>query len=165
MKTNIRQNEDNSVYAEVMEIYREADQAVAAAGPKCEASGRCCRFKEHGHRLYISNLEAAVLLRDAPTYDVPVTDAGCPFQINGLCTTRDPRPLACRVYFCDPTYQETAQDISEKFLQRLKRLATENDIEWEYAPLHVFLNKTNNNLVETAPPTVCNDRIALPMAH
>jgi superfamily I DNA/RNA helicase len=28
------------------------------AGPVCVASGRCCRFKEYGHTLFLSNLEA-----------------------------------------------------------------------------------------------------------
>src|SRR4051794_33726528 len=50
----------------VLELYREADREVAAAGPVCVASGRCCRFKEYGHVLYLSNLEADVLLHGAP---------------------------------------------------------------------------------------------------
>ncbi len=52
---------------EVLELYSEVDQAVAAAGPVCIASGRCCRFKEYGHVLFVSNLEAEVLLSGAPS--------------------------------------------------------------------------------------------------
>jgi hypothetical protein len=40
----------------VRELYREVDAAVAAAGPVCVASGRCCRFKEYGHVLFLSIL-------------------------------------------------------------------------------------------------------------
>jgi hypothetical protein len=125
----------------VLELYREVDAAVAAAGPVCVASGRCCRFKEYGHTLFVSNLEADVLLASAPPYGQPVTGDFCPFQKGNLCTAREPRPLGCRVYYCDPAYQETGARISEEYLRRLKRLADESGAEWRYAPLHTFLNE------------------------
>jgi Fe-S-cluster containining protein len=125
---------------QVLEIYREADREVAAAGPVCVASGRCCRFKEFGHVLYLSSLEADVLLDGAPPYERPVSDEFCPFQKDKLCTAREPRPLSCRVYFCDPAYQEKMQEITEKYVHRLKDLAHEMGLEWRYAPLHYFLN-------------------------
>jgi Fe-S-cluster containining protein len=124
----------------VLELYREADREVAAAGPVCVASGRCCRFKEYGHTLFVSQLEAEVLLHDAPPYDpVAVTADFCPFQKGNLCTAREPRPLGCRVYYCDPAYQGKMLEITEKYLGRLKRLADEHGAGWKYAPLHVFL--------------------------
>ncbi|WP_020471576.1 hypothetical protein [Zavarzinella formosa] len=129
------------IEARVREIYASADQAVAAFGPKCDASGRCCRFTEYGHMLFISQLEADVLLAHAPAYAKPVTRDFCPFQVDNLCTARDPRPLGCRVYFCDPAYEETGQNISEKHLAELKKLADELSLPWRYAPLHVFLNE------------------------
>jgi Fe-S-cluster containining protein len=125
----------------VLEIYAEADRAVAAAGPVCVASGRCCRFTEYGHVLYLSKLEADVLLEDAPTYEGPATPDGCPFQKDKLCTARASRPLGCRVYFCDPAYQDTGNQITETHLAKLKDLARENGLEWTYAPLHHFLNR------------------------
>jgi hypothetical protein len=125
----------------VLEIYAEADREVAAAGPVCVASGRCCRFKEFGHVLFISNLEAEVLLHSAPAHDTPVSSDFCPFQQGTLCTAREPRPLGCRVYFCDPGYQKTSHAITEKYLARLKQLATAHDVPWRYAPLHHFLNQ------------------------
>jgi hypothetical protein len=126
----------------VRAVYAAADAAVAAAGPRCDASGRCCRFGEYGHTLFISQLEAEVLLADTPLYDWPVSPDICPFQVNNLCTAREPRPLGCRVYFCDPTYQETGQQISETYLRQLKELAEEFGVGWRYAPLHVFLNES-----------------------
>jgi hypothetical protein len=125
----------------VLELYREVDAAVAAAGPVCVASGRCCRFKEYGHTLFVSNLEADVLLASAPPYDRPAPADFCPFQKDNLCTAREPRPLGCRVYYCDPAYQETGARISEEYLRRLKRLADDHGAEWRYAPLHTFLNE------------------------
>src|SRR5438270_10385495 len=124
----------------VMAIYAAADAAVAAAGPRCDASGRCCRFKEYGHTLFISQLEADVLLAAAPPFAGPVTPDRCPFQVENLCTAREPRPLGCRVYFCDPAYQETGHRITERYLNKLKTLAEETGVEWRYAPLHQFLN-------------------------
>src|SRR5262245_25531333 len=124
----------------VLELYAEADREVAAAGPVCVASGRCCRFKEWGHVLFLSNLEAKVLLHGAPAYEQPVSPSFCPFQKDNLCTARQPRPLGCRVYFCDPAYQECSHAITEKYLHQLKRLAEEHGIAWRYAPLHFFLN-------------------------
>jgi hypothetical protein len=104
------------------------------------ASGRCCRFKEFGHTLFLSNLEADVLLSGAPPHDpAAVTPDFCPFQKGNLCTAREPRPLACRVYYCDPNYQETGNAITEKYLHALKELADAHGVPWRYAPLHHFL--------------------------
>ena len=130
----------NELHRQVLAIYDEVDREVAAAGPVCVASGRCCRFKEYGHSLFLSNLEASVLKAGAPPYDKPVSEAFCPFQKGNLCTAREPRPLACRVYYCDPSYQETGNQITEKYLRRLKDLAKAHQVEWKYAPLYSFLN-------------------------
>jgi len=125
---------------QVLELYTEVDRDVAAAGPVCVASGRCCRFKEYGHTLFLSNLEADVLLSAAPPYEAPVSSEFCPFQKGNLCNAREPRPLGCRIYYCDPSYQETGTALSEKYLHRLKQLAEEQGVAWLYAPLHHFLN-------------------------
>jgi len=133
---------------QVLELYGEVDREVAAAGPVCVASGRCCRFKEYGHVLYLSNLEAEVLLTAAPPYERPVSPDFCPVQKGNLCTAREPRPLGCRVYYCDPNYQETAAEITETYLRKLKEIAATNDVPWLYAPLHFFLNNPARGLVE-----------------
>lgn len=126
---------------EVLELYRAVDREVAAAGPVCVASGKCCRFKEYGHTLFVSELEADVLLAAAPPFDTPVSADFCPFQKDNLCTAREPRPLGCRVYYCDPNYQETGNRITETFLHRLKQMSADNNLQWNYAPLHHFLNR------------------------
>lgn len=130
---------------EVLRLYEELDRDVAAAGPVCVASGRCCRFKEYGHSLFLSHMEAAVLLEGAPAYERPVSADFCPFQQGNLCTAREPRPVGCRVYYCDPAYQETGRRLSEDYVRRLKAIAERHGLPWRYAPLHTFLN-------ETAPP-------------
>ncbi len=130
-----------SIRRRVLELYRAVDEEVARAGPVCVASGRCCRFREYGHVLFVSNLEAAVLLADAPPYEQPASPDFCPFQKDKLCTARDCRPLGCRIYFCDPAYHEASHRITEEALQKLKALAVELELDWEYAPLHRFLNQ------------------------
>lgn len=124
----------------VMEIYAEVDAAIAAAAPRCDASGRCCRFTEYGHTLFLSQFEAEILLESAPDYDTPVTRDGCPFQIAGKCTARETRPLGCRIYFCDPNFQDQQQTITEAAVAKLKQLADEFETGWNYTPLHSHLN-------------------------
>jgi Fe-S-cluster containining protein len=142
----------------VLRLYAEADREVAAAGPVCVASGRCCRFKEYGHTLFLSNIEADVLLAAAPPHDPDAVTADfCPFQKGNLCTAREPRPLGCRVYFCDPNYQQKGTEISERYIRRLKELADENGVEWLYAPLHRFLKDPALARVERADPLPTND--------
>src|SRR5262245_36444993 len=131
---------DPELRLRMLELYAAVDRDVAAAGPVCVASGRCCRLKEWGDTLFLSNLEAAVLQAVAPPYEQPVSADFCPVQKDKLCTAREPRPLRCRVYFCDPNYQQTAQQITEKYLRQLKDLADAHGVPWHYAPLHHFLN-------------------------
>jgi hypothetical protein len=145
------------------EIYAAADEAVAAAGPLCDASGRCCRFKEYGHTLFLSQLEADYLLDNAPVFSGLSSNDTCPFQVADLCTARDTRALGCRVYFCDPAYQETGAAISERFIRELKSLSDQLGLPWRYAPLHVFL-KERGAPCQTSTgkrPT----RLSLPLIH
>lgn len=143
-----------AVGLQVIELYHNLDRDVAAAGPVCVASGRCCRFKEFGHVLFLSNLEAEVLLAGAPPYDpATVTPDFCPFQKGNLCTAREPRPLGCRVYYCDPNYQETAAHLTETYLRRLKDLATSHGLDWRYAPLHHFLTHPEDARIDNDRPS------------
>jgi Fe-S-cluster containining protein len=118
----------------------EAD--IARAAPVCELSGRCCRFKEYGHTLFLSRPEAEWLLEQGLPENATIDEAGCPFQIGGLCTARERRPLGCRVYYCDPRYAGVGEELSERYLRRLKQLHDETGTPWEYRPLHVFLNES-----------------------
>ncbi|MBN9521245.1 hypothetical protein J0H58_22445 [bacterium] len=139
-----------AVRRDVLAAYAAADAAVRAAGPRCDASGRCCRFTEYGHTLFLSHFEAELLLESAPPYEKPVTRDGCPFQVDTLCTARDARPIGCRVYFCDPTYQETGNQITEAAVAALKAAADAHGTGWRYAPLHVFLNEAERPGVAAA---------------
>ncbi len=127
----------------LMPLYRELDAAVAKAGPVCQLSGRCCRFKEYGHTLFLSAPEALLLVSDAPQPPGQLDDGeSCPWQDEGgRCTARDARPLGCRVFFCDSSFETAAPQLSEIFLSQLKQLARQFDWPWNYAPLHHHLRQ------------------------
>lgn len=122
-------------------LYAALAADIQAAAPVCELSGRCCRFKEYGHTLFLSRVEADHLLEDGLPPDAIVDEACCPFQVNGLCTARDRRPLGCRIYFCDPAYAGQGETLSERYIGQLKRLHESTGAPWEYRPLHAFLRE------------------------
>jgi hypothetical protein len=124
-------------------LHEALDDQVAELAPVCELSGRCCRFVEYGHTLFLSSLEAELLLSDAPEPSRPLDDgASCPWQDSlGRCSARAARPLGCRVYFCDPSYQPEAPRLSESAIGSLKRLTEALGLPWHYAPLHQHLRR------------------------
>lgn len=127
--------------ARVQEIYQSLDAEVARLEPVCQISGRCCRFAEYDHTLFMSAPEFALLLADAPPPVRPLDDgATCPWQDQrGRCTARDARPLGCRVYFCDPNYAPHGPELAEAAIAQLKALVGELELPWNYAPLHRHL--------------------------
>jgi len=131
---------------DLQRIYAELDADVAGHAPVCQVSGRCCRFQEYGHTLFASAPEIALLLADAPAPVRPLDEgATCPWQdAKGRCTAREARPLGCRVYFCDPSYQSAAPEVAEAGITRLKRLVDELDLPWNYAPLHRHLRQARD---------------------
>lgn len=137
----------------ILGLYAELDRAVADDGPVCELSGRCCRFAEYGHTLFVSAPEVELLIERAPP-PVRLLDDGatCPWQnAQGHCTARDARPLGCRVYFCDPAYLERGAQIAEEFIGRFKRLFEFLGVPWDYRPLHVHLGRARDAGAITFP--------------
>lgn len=130
----------------LLAILDDVDAAVREAAPVCDLSGRCCRFREYGHTLFISRPEAELLLQQGIPAGAAIDESGCPFQQGVMCTARERRPLGCRVYFCDPLYAGRGETISEEFIGRLKDLHRVEHVSWEYRPLHHFLR-------EAIPPT------------
>ena len=113
-------------------LHQALDGEVARLGPVCAVSGRCCRFLEYGHTLFLSSVEAELLVADAPPPSRALDDgATCPWQDGlGRCSARSARPLGCRVYFCDPSpsYQSEAPRLSEEAIRGLKRLTEELEL-------------------------------------
>src|SRR4051794_28734198 len=48
----------------VGELYASVQREIDARRPRCEISGRCCRFEEYGHRLYVTTIELAAFAHE-----------------------------------------------------------------------------------------------------
>jgi Fe-S-cluster containining protein len=135
-----------SLRESLIALYDELDAEIARISPVCQASGRCCRFKEYGHTLFLSQPEADLLLEPGLPPGSVVDADSCPYQIGGFCTARERRPLGCRIYYCDPTYQDRQAEISERMIARMKEWHDQTGISWRYRPLVEFLREAPSGL-------------------
>ncbi len=140
-------------------VYADAAAAIALRGPACWASGRCCNFEVHGHRLYVTGLEAAWCVAKLPeiagtrrenfaepTLRLVVLEearnrGGCPFQVVNLCGVHAIKPLGCRVYFCDRSAQEWQMELSERLIVRVRAIHDEFGIEYRYGEWREMLGR------------------------
>lgn len=120
-------------------IYALLQREIDARKPRCDASGRCCRFESFGHRLYVSTIELAAFAAGLEPAAHPARAAegtwdgsGCPFQVEGLCSVHSIRPFGCRVFFCDATSDDWQHDIYEQFHAQLKQLHDELGVPYRY---------------------------------
>lgn len=121
------------VRAAVQSIYEDLQGAIDVRRPVCNTSGRCCRFEEFGHRLYITTAELAVFLHTlVPPPDRNPDPGACPFQIDGLCSVHAIRPFGCRVFFCDETAQAWQEEQYTRFHAKLKQLHQDLGVPYLY---------------------------------
>jgi Fe-S-cluster containining protein len=108
----------------VARVHADLQTEIDARRPICSASGRCCRFEEYGHRLYVTTLELAAFVAGLPHEARPVSwdGTGCPFQVARLCSVHPIRPFGCRMFFCDATATQWQNERYEQFHAELKRL-------------------------------------------
>lgn len=129
---------DAQISGELELVYERIARAVDARRPVCDQSGRCCRFEEWGHRLYVTGLEAAYLLTrlEKPLAPGEIERAreagGCPFQKALLCSVHAIRPLGCRVYYCDESAQEWQKELCERMLGEVKAIHDRHGLEYRY---------------------------------
>jgi Fe-S-cluster containining protein len=119
----------------IAQIYNQLQAEIDHRRPLCVISGRCCRFDEYGHRLYVTTAELAAFVqacRDRPMPPASPVSAGCPFQVGKLCGVHPIRPLGCRIFFCDATAVDWQRDLYERFHGDLKRLHEELAIPYAY---------------------------------
>ncbi len=119
------------------DFYSDLDAAIAAHQPECRNRGACCRFREFGHSLYVTTLEVAYFLARHPSPTTPTArsspDGCCPFHVNGQCTTRQGRPMGCRIFYCKKELQHWQGPMTEAFLARLKALHARLGVPYLYA--------------------------------
>jgi Fe-S-cluster containining protein len=136
------------VRAAVGEVYAALQSEIDVRRPRCDASGRCCRFEEYGHRLYVTTAELAAFVydvgrlpaasdqlsavRSSRSLTVVNDAAGCPFQVDRLCGVHAIRPFGCRVFFCDPTAAQWQNEAYERFHGELKQVHEQLDVPYFY---------------------------------
>jgi len=119
-------------------IYARVDAETAArASFRCELSGRCCRFRESGHELYVTTLEFEEMVARGGR-PAPGDGSTCPWLRNGLCANRDGRALACRTYFCSD--EGGAAEVTERYHREIRRLHEERGVPYAYKPLHAHFD-------------------------
>lgn len=129
---------DAQISGELELVYEAIARAVDSRRPVCDQSGRCCKFEQWGHRLYVTGLEAAYLLAriERPLSLSAIASAreagGCPFQKALLCSVHPIRPLGCRVYYCDATAQEWQKDLCERMLDEVKAIHDRHGLGYRY---------------------------------
>ncbi len=144
------------------QVYERVGAAVDARRPKCDLSGRCCRFDDYGHRLYVTTIELAAFIAElrgvavaSPRTPVrspgveglrdddlavlvasprtPVrSPGGCPFQVDRLCGVHAIRPFGCRIFFCDPRAADWQVEQYEQFHSQLRLLHETWDVPYFY---------------------------------
>jgi len=155
-KTAVREGSRDDVREAVSNVYRALQDAIDLREPICVSSGRCCRFEEYGHRLFVTTMEVAAFVSqlDRPQRPAQLNGKGCPFQLNRLCDVHKIRPFGCRVFFCDETSTQWQAEQYERLHRELKRLHEELNVpyfyvEWRQALAAVEINHHGS---ECVPP-------------
>jgi Fe-S-cluster containining protein len=122
-----------SALQELRGVYARLAAELEPLRRNCDARGICCNFTAHGHRLYVTGLEAAEMSRSNEKADVAQAQSGsCPFLRGKLCGIREQRAIGCRIYFCDPTYEAQRNELYEKFLREVRAIEARHGIEHTY---------------------------------
>lgn len=133
------------VRADLEAVYSLAADQITQRGPACWASGRCCNFVRTGHRLYVTGLEAAYVVRalggrpDETALDAAESRGDCPYLASNLCGIHAIKPLGCRVYFCDRSAEEWQQILSERCLSLIRVLHEKYGVEYRYGEWRAML--------------------------
>jgi hypothetical protein len=113
-------------------LVRATDAVIARQQPVCRQRGDCCRFESFGHRLFATTLEFAYFVARHPLPDRCSTWQRCPYQVGTVCTAREGRPVACRVFFCDSAQADWQAQLSERLARRLRRLHDRLGVPYQY---------------------------------
>ena len=166
-----------ALLAELDAFFGQLDQRIADHQPVCRNLGVCCKFGAFGHKLYVTTLELAYFRarhadrlqeQNAPStqdhqgaagFSLRDSNAGegafgaeqsCPFQQNGLCTTREGRPLGCRVFFCESADEDWQSELTEWALARLREMHEHFDVPYAYTEWLTALAGITDSADETS---------------
>ncbi len=175
---------------ELETVYRNFQSQLDQRRPRCDVSGRCCRFEDYGHRLFVTTIELAAFAmsqqaainRGTDTVGACVVVAGvvaagswdgtgCPYQLAGRCSVHFDRPFGCRVYFCDPTSTGWQEQQYESVHAQVKRLHEALEVpyfyvEWREALRAVGLATGDGSAAGGAGPAGSSPpRVSLPVVR
>ena len=118
-------------YRKLETIYADLGVELDRLRPRCELSGRCCKFKAYDHQLWTTPLEIDYLIENVGLPE-RVDHALCPYLEEGKCSVRAHRMLGCRIFFCDPDYESDMGPIYEKYHEKVKALHREAGVDYRY---------------------------------
>jgi Fe-S-cluster containining protein len=124
----------------VRAIYADLERELSAMGGRCERSGRCCRFREFGHRLYLTTPELIYMLDGLDPAALEVPEDRCPFLSadpdgKAVCGRRDNRAIGCRIFFCNVLDQAPFNEVYERHHARMTALCERFGLPYEYREL------------------------------
>lgn len=119
---------------ELEALLRRADERIAQRCPVCLGGGACCRFDLTGNRLYVSTLELALLIRQAPPHPDRAGQHRCPYQAGPRCLARGRRPLGCRTYYCRAPV-DWMNEVYEDVHRQVRELHERHGVEYFYVEM------------------------------
>ncbi|MDB5304009.1 MAG: hypothetical protein JWM97_1558 [Phycisphaerales bacterium] len=76
LRQAVMQAADRAPVREAVEtVYAALQDAINIRRPVCVTSGRCCRFEEYGHRLYVTTMELAKFVSELSVVSSPLSVA------------------------------------------------------------------------------------------
>jgi len=125
------------IAAAVEKVYAFIEQANASTGANCLGCGNCCKFKDYGHRLYVSTPELIYLESQIGELKW-AGEMMCPWHTDGRCGIHNSRFAGCRIFFCKGDCVKQGE-LSEEVLRRLKAICHQFNIPYEYKELSAAL--------------------------
>src|SRR4051794_14270766 len=113
------------LFSEIRATYAELEADLAGMGGRCDRSGRGWRFREFGHRLYLTEPERLYMLDGVDLAGLAIPEDRCPFLTTDpdgrpTCGNHTGRAIGCRIYFCNVADQGPFHEVYEKHHARMK---------------------------------------------
>jgi Fe-S-cluster containining protein len=121
-----------AAFADLEALYARLAAELPSWGFSCSASGACCDFDRHGHRLYASTIEWEWFERRTPRRANEDARACPAWGPDRLCRSREGRMLGCRVYFCPPYPRGTPEDLYAPYHEEIRALHDRHGIPYAY---------------------------------
>ena len=121
------------------------------------------RYCDSSSRILGAFFRRAVAVAELDDRQGSPNPAGCPFQLDGLCSVHTIRPFGCRVFFCDETATDWQHEQYERFHSQIKRLHEQFDVPYVYIEWRAALRELGlSTLPATGKPADDRGPLSLP---